>query len=79
MMLDRLNMMVGGVRCMAMRSMSMVGCLFVIAALVVLSGLAMMMCSAFVVLCRGGMVFGAFVCHQVLPGWTRWYWVFATG
>jgi hypothetical protein len=68
MMFDRLNMMVGGVRSMAMRCVSMVGCFFVIATLVVLSGLAMMMCSAFVVLCCGGMVFGAFVCHEVLWG-----------
>jgi hypothetical protein len=69
MMLDRLNVMVGGVRCVAMRCVSMVGCLFVVATLVVLSSLAMMMCSVFVVLCCGGMVFRAFVCHEVLRGW----------
>jgi hypothetical protein len=79
MMLDRFNMMVGGVRCMAMRSVSMVGCFFVIAILVVLGGLAMMMCSTFVVLCCGRMVFGAFVCHRVLWGWTGWHWVLARG
>jgi hypothetical protein len=53
MMLDRLKIVVCGVRYMAVRSVSMVGCLFVITTLVVLSGLAMMMCRAFVVLCCG--------------------------
>jgi hypothetical protein len=33
MVLDRLNMMVRGVRCKAIRGVSMVGCLFVIASL----------------------------------------------
>jgi hypothetical protein len=66
MMLGCLNMMVGGVRCVAMRCVSVMSCLFMIATLVVLSGLAMMMCSPFVVLSRSGMVFRAFVFHEVL-------------
>ena len=39
---------------MAMRGVSMAGCLFAITPLIVLSGFAMMMRSAFVVLCCGG-------------------------
>jgi hypothetical protein len=54
MMLYSLNMVVRGVRCMAVRSVSMVDSLFVISTLVVPSGLAVMMCRAVVVFCCGG-------------------------
>jgi hypothetical protein len=74
MMLGCLDMMVGGLRCVTMRGVSMMGCLFMVAALVVLRGLAMMTRGVFVVVSRGAMMFRALVFHDGLlkPGSPAW-------
>jgi len=56
-MFSCLSMMVGGLCGMAMGRVSVVGCLFMVAAIIVLGSFAMVTRGLFVMLCGGAMMF----------------------
>jgi hypothetical protein len=65
-MLGGLSVMMGGMRCMAMRRVSMVRSFFVVTALIVFGGFAMMTCCVFMMIGCGAVVFRTLMFHDKL-------------